>query len=439
MLPEGYGYVHVLREERSGRLVLARRDTDDALEVVLRVLPPAPTGDADYIHRLHQDIGRLRDCSHPTVIEPCALIVTPDMAVIESPLVDGVRLDELIASGALTPEAGLVVLSDLLDGLAWMHRFGVVHRDVRPGCVVVEPSGGVRLGDAAIALTGAPAYLAPELWHGENPSPATDIYSATATVFEALTGAPPFPATHHHALRTAHLHHLVPLDRVPEVARPLLEDGLAKTAAKRPVSAVAFRDRARHVAIGSLGEDWETRGRSQLATLVLCNARLLPSAGSSGMLREVEAADAAETASRLDRPRRYRFRFPGIGSWGLIWLLFTTVAGFAVYAWTSNAGVDLVRQAVSPTPSIGAPTAPPGVPRTPATSSAPATPSVLPPTPLPTAQGHASLVPVAPPPAAPPTAAPPAPTPTPTAAPTPTPTPSPTPSDTPSPTPSPTA
>src|SRR5262249_54424124 len=98
------------------------------------------------------------------------------------------------------------VLRQLVTGLAALHGRGVVHRDVKPTNVLVESSGPVVLLAFGVAgahaarrartetFAGPPAYMAPELlFSGAAPSPATDWYSVGAMVYEALTGAVPYP------------------------------------------------------------------------------------------------------------------------------------------------------------------------------------------------------------------------------------------------------
>ncbi|MGY1747524.1 serine/threonine-protein kinase [Blastococcus sp. SYSU D00695] len=94
---------------------------------------------------------------------------------------------------------------DVLAGLEAAHRAGIVHRDVKPGNVLVDPAGRAHLTDFGIAtatgdssltttgtMIGSPSYMSPERAHGDRPGPATDLWSLGATLYTALEGRPAF-------------------------------------------------------------------------------------------------------------------------------------------------------------------------------------------------------------------------------------------------------
>ena len=116
-------------------------------------------------------------------------------------LVDGVSLARSSAhQGGTTPEAALVVLQGSLLGLAAAHRHGIVHRDYKPENVLVDGNGDSKLTDFGIAArtgeetlpAGTVMYAPPEQFAGAPASPVGDVYAATATFYECLTGHPPF-------------------------------------------------------------------------------------------------------------------------------------------------------------------------------------------------------------------------------------------------------
>jgi hypothetical protein len=184
-----------------------------------------------------------------------------------------------------------VVLQGSLLGLAAVHRRGVVHRDYKPENVLVNGAGASKLTDFGIAAragdspmaAGTLAYAPPEQFGGGPATPSGDVYAATATFYECLTGRPPFSGDTAERLMYQHLSEAVPLEPVPEPLRPLIEAGMAKDPARRPADAGALVTELRTMASGAYGPDWEQRGRSRLAEAAVLLAALWPSGAPAAM------------------------------------------------------------------------------------------------------------------------------------------------------------
>ncbi|MFF7154683.1 protein kinase [Streptomyces sp. NPDC008139] len=186
--------------------------------------------------------------------------------------------------GALAPESALVVLKGSLLALAAAHEGGGAHGDIAPENILITPEGAVQLVDAEPAAPapeqaeanaepadvppGTP-YSAPERWAGAPATAASDVYAATAVFHQSLTGAPPYAGATAAELAAQHAEAPVPAEQAPEPVRPLLARGLAKDPAERPQSATEFAAEAEAVAVAAYGEDWEERGRGELAALVV--------------------------------------------------------------------------------------------------------------------------------------------------------------------------
>jgi serine/threonine protein kinase len=126
--------------------------------------------------------------------------------VIVMELVEAPNLSELVQErGPLAPAEAARTGLEVLDVLDAAHRHGIVHRDVKPGNVMVAESGRVRLGDFGVAailddptvttsgaITGSPAYMAPEQATNKGAVPASDLWSLGATLYFAVEGRPPF-------------------------------------------------------------------------------------------------------------------------------------------------------------------------------------------------------------------------------------------------------
>ena len=203
-----------------------------------------------------------------------------------------------------------------LLGLAAAHRRGVVHRDYKPGNVLVNGDGDSKLTDFGIAAragdspipAGTLVYAPPEQIEGSPASPASDVYAATATFYECLVGRPPFTANTAEQLMYQHLAEPVPLDPVPEPLRPLVTAGMAKDPRDRP----GRRQHLRHRAHGGGGR----RLRPWMAgTRTVASGRGRAAAGGAVAIRR--SSRAPGLGGRADRPvqvprDRWRPGNPGI-------------------------------------------------------------------------------------------------------------------------------
>jgi serine/threonine protein kinase len=143
---------------------------------------------------------------HPGAVTVFDVIDDDDQPVIVMELVEAPNLSELVHErGPLAPAEAARIGLEVLDVLDAAHRHGIVHRDVKPGNVMVAESGRVRLGDFGVAailddptvttsgaITGSPAYMAPEQATNKGAVPASDLWSLGATLYFAVEGRPPF-------------------------------------------------------------------------------------------------------------------------------------------------------------------------------------------------------------------------------------------------------
>ncbi|SEG76430.1 serine/threonine protein kinase [Thermomonospora echinospora] len=311
---EGFTEIRELGAGAHGRVVLARHDTAGT-PVAIKYLNRRD-GDERAVARLREEavmLGRVRD---PHVVRLYRFVSGEHGAALVMEAVNGVSLREILAEhGALAPEAALTVLKGSLLGLAAAHSAGVVHRDYKPANVVVRADGLSKLIDFGIAgpagdggRSGTPAYMAPEQWHGEPASPATDVYAATCVFVECVAGRRPFTGGDLGTLRRLHLTEPPPAGLVPEPLRPLVEQGMAKDAADRPGSAAEFAAELERAARTAYGTDWEQRGLRIAAGAATALAALFPlvaaglapagavAAGAGGAVGTAGAAGAAGAA-----------------------------------------------------------------------------------------------------------------------------------------------
>jgi eukaryotic-like serine/threonine-protein kinase len=173
-------------------------------------------------------------------------------------LVDGPSLAGVLDRGPLDPGRAMDVVAQAAAGLHAAHRTGLVHRDVKPGNLLLGPGGQVKITDFGIAhaagsapvtgtgtLLGTPAYLAPERVAGQAASPAGDLYSLGVVAWECLAGMPPFTGT---PVEVALAHRDRPVPplpgAVPADVAALVAELTAKDPLARPRNAGEVADRA---------------------------------------------------------------------------------------------------------------------------------------------------------------------------------------------------
>jgi eukaryotic-like serine/threonine-protein kinase len=190
--------------------------------------------------------------------------------------VDGPSLADLIERGPLDADLTRDIIAQAADGLAAAHRVGLVHRDVKPGNLLLTSDGRVKITDFGVAhavgaapitapgiVMGTALYMAPERVAGRAGTPASDLYSLGVVMYECLSGVPPFRGTSPDVM-AAHLH--LPLPALPDQVPESLADLVAKLTAKDPsyrisdAAVLAARLRALEPA-GTGGRRWPPEPR----------------------------------------------------------------------------------------------------------------------------------------------------------------------------------
>ena len=173
--------------------------------VAVKALRPWLVGGQDGRTRFEREVATLQRVRGPRVAEVLDADVAGDPPFIVTRYVRGNSLEKVVADhGPLRGEALARLAAGLAEALDTVHAAGVVHRDVKPGNVVITDNGPVLIDfglarafdearlTATGVLIGTPGYLAPEVVRGKNPGPATDIHGWAATIAFAATGRPPY-------------------------------------------------------------------------------------------------------------------------------------------------------------------------------------------------------------------------------------------------------
>ncbi|MGE0790726.1 MAG: serine/threonine-protein kinase [Sandaracinaceae bacterium] len=170
--------------------------------VVKQVLPELAR-DPRFVEMFVQEAKTLVQMSHPHIVPVYELGVVDGVYFLAMEYVEGATLSEILVQGPLAPELVAHLGAEICDALHYAHeRFGIVHRDVTPRNIIIDPEGHSRLLDFGIAapadddgneLFGTPGYLSPEQLEGDA-GPQSDVFSLGAALFEALAGRQAFPA-----------------------------------------------------------------------------------------------------------------------------------------------------------------------------------------------------------------------------------------------------
>ena len=184
----------------------------------------------------------------------------PGLLYLSMEYVQGRTLADVIAARGLVPIADCVdILGQICTGLEAAHHAGVIHRDLKPGNVLIGERNAVKIIDFGLAkataadgmtatgmLMGTPYYMSPEQVRGRRVDASSDIYSLGALAYHLVTGRPPFAGENAIAVGFAHLSETAapPRQLRPELAPELdqtIVRALAKEPADRPRSAAEFR------------------------------------------------------------------------------------------------------------------------------------------------------------------------------------------------------
>jgi serine/threonine protein kinase len=254
------------------------RGTDVVLGrvVAVKVLRPAMMADPEFANRFYGEARMMAAFRHPGVVEVYDYAGAGDSqdedqtAYLVMAYVDGEPLsNRLKDAGRLGVDETMSIVAQVADALHAAHENGTIHRDVKPGNLIVRPNGAVILVDFGVArsnavtsvtgvnsIVGTALYMAPEQVAKGRVTAATDIYALGAVAYHCLAGRPPFDGDN--ALQVA-LRHLEdepdPLpDDVPEPVQALIRRAMAKHAADRFPSAAEMA----RAAVAARGEmDWQ--------------------------------------------------------------------------------------------------------------------------------------------------------------------------------------
>jgi len=217
-------------------------------EVAVKLLRPEYANHPDTLERFRAEAKHAGSLTHPCVARVYdygnAGPAVPPYLVME--YVNGPSLADMLAVDPVHPVLALDVAAQAAAGLDAAHRIGLVHRDVKPGNILVGADGLVKITDFGIAhaagsapitgpglVMGTTQYMAPERIAGGQATPASDLYALGILIYECLTGLPPYDGGTAEVM-AAHLY--LPLPPLPAGVPPELGELITRLTAKDPAA-----------------------------------------------------------------------------------------------------------------------------------------------------------------------------------------------------------
>ena len=218
--------------------------------VALKLIAPEISGDESFRERFKQESMTAAALDHPNVVPIYDAGEEHGQLYVTMRHVPGTDLRALIEQGALPPAEAASIISQIADALDAAHERGLVHRDVKPGNILIEDRGGSRhayltdfgltkhaASDSGMTKTGMFVgtldYIAPEQLQGQAVDARTDVYSLACVLYQAVTGQVPYPRDSEPSKMWAHMGEDPPKVKrarpdVPDAFEEVIERGMAK-------------------------------------------------------------------------------------------------------------------------------------------------------------------------------------------------------------------
>ncbi|HEX3333932.1 MAG TPA: Stk1 family PASTA domain-containing Ser/Thr kinase [Acidimicrobiales bacterium] len=329
-----------------GGMAQVYRAVDRQLDrpVALKVLFPELSVDKTFVERFRREAQAAANLSHPNIVPVFDWGEDDGAYFIVMEYIDGRSLSAVLRDPQkLDPRQVAMIGAGVAAALGFAHRHGVVHRDVKPGNVLITPEGEVKVTDFGIArainteesltqtgaVMGTAAYFSPEQAEGKGVDARSDIYSLGVVLYEMAVGRPPFTGDSPVAVASKHVRDDPELPRlvnprVPVALEAVIMKAMAKDPAARYGSAEELRADLLRFADGRPVEASDAALTSVMGA-VGAGAATTSMMNATGRTMAVPASARASASDKEDEERKRRTR-------RLVWLLVGLLVLLAIIA-----------------------------------------------------------------------------------------------------------
>ncbi len=319
--------------------------------VAVKVLFSEYARDPTFVERFRREAQAAANLNHPNIVAVYDWGQQSGTYFIVMEYIEGRSLSDIVRTeGPLHPRRAAEIAADVAAALGFAHRNGVVHRDIKPGNILIAPSGQVKVADFGIAqaiaggteanltqagaVMGTATYFSPEQAQGKPVDPRSDLYSLGCVLYEMLTTRPPFSGDTPVAIAYKHVQEQAPLPSstgvaVPPALEAIVAQLMAKDPANRYASAEDLRADLRNYLEGLPVS--ALRSAAALAAGLAAGTAVAAAAPAAGLTQAVPAAGpptGANYGTGGPPPKRRTGRF----LWVLLGLLVLLAGGLVFLA-----------------------------------------------------------------------------------------------------------
>ena len=247
-----------------GRVYKVRNTISDRIEA-MKILLPDLAGRQELAARFLREIKLLASLNHPNIAQLRTAFTNDNQLVMIMEYVEGVSMATHLSGAPISVADAINYIDQVLNALGYAHEHNVIHRDIKPGNMMLTPQGLVKVMDFGIARSdsdrtltqagtslGTVNYMSPEQVKGEATDPRSDIYSVGVCLYEMVTGKKPFNSGSDYSIMAAHVNEVPrpPVEFQPELPPALNQIiliAIAKEPARRFQTATAFRNALNNV------------------------------------------------------------------------------------------------------------------------------------------------------------------------------------------------